>query len=83
MDVYHILVIVLSVLLGIFLLFAIIAVIMVIKLIKSLRLIAGKGEQLVDAAEDIGNTLRRNVGATALLKMLLSFVMKSYKLKRK
>lgn len=83
MDVYHILVIVLSSLLGIFLLVSIIAVVMVIKLIKSLRLVIARGEQLVDAAEEIGNTFRRNAGAAALIKMLLSFVANTHKSKRK
>ena len=83
MDAYHILVIVLSSLLGIFLLVSIIAVVMVVRLIKSLRLIVAKGEQLVDAAEEIGNTFRRNAGAAELVKMLLSFVTGKYKSKRK
>ncbi len=83
MDAYHILVIVLSSLLGIFLLVSIIAVVMVVKLIKSLRLIVAKGEQLVDAAEEISNTFRHNAGAAALIKMLLSFVTSAHKAKRK
>ena len=83
MDAYHILVIVLSSLLGIFLILSIIAVAMVLRLIKSLRLIVAKGEQLVDAAEEIGNTFRHNAGAAALVKMLLSFVTDRYKSKRK
>ena len=83
MDAFQILVIVLSVLLGIFLIVSIIAVVMVLRLIKALRLIVLKGEQLVDAAEEIGNTFRRNAGGVALIKMLLSFITKMYKLKRK
>lgn len=74
MDSYDILVIILSVTLAIFLILAIIATSMVIKLLKSLQQIATKGEQLVDTAEEIGNTIRRNAGATALLKLLLSFI---------
>lgn len=76
MDAYNILVIVLSVLLGIFLVLSIAVVIGVLRLIKSLRQIVAKGEQLVDAAEEIGNTFKKNAGAAALLKMLLSFVAK-------
>lgn len=83
MDVYHILVIVLSVLLGIFLVLSIVAATMVVKLIKTLRQIVAKGEQLVDAAEEIGNTFRRNAGAAALIKMLVSFITKAYKSKNK
>jgi hypothetical protein len=73
MDAYNILVIVLSTLLGIFLILSIIAAVMVVRLIKTLRLIVAKGEQLVDAAEEIGNAFRKNAGAAALIRMVLSF----------
>lgn len=82
MDAYEILVIVLSVLLGIFLLVSIITVVLVMKLVQTLRQIVAKGEQLVDAAEQIGSTFRKNAGAAALLKMLLSFVAKANKYKK-
>lgn len=74
MDSYDILVIILSTFLAIFIALAIFATALVIKLLKSLQQIVEKGEQLVDTAEEIGNTIRRNAGATALLKLLLSFV---------
>lgn len=83
MDAYHILVIVLSVLLGIFLVLSIVAAALVVKLVKSLRQIVAKGEQLVDAAEEIGNTFRHNAGAAALVKMLLSFITNAHKSKNK
>lgn len=74
MDSYDILVIILSVTLAIFLILAIVATSMIIKLLQSLQGIVAKGEQLVDTAEEIGQTIRRNAGATALMKILLSFV---------
>jgi biopolymer transport protein ExbB/TolQ len=74
MDTYNILVIVLSVLLGIFLILSIVVVVAILRLVKSLKLIVAKGEQLVDAAEEIGSAFKKNAGAAALVKMLLSFV---------
>jgi cell division septal protein FtsQ len=71
---FDILVIVLSCLLGIFLILSIIAISLVLKLMKSLRQIVARGEQLVDSAEEIGETLRRNAGAAGLMRMLLTFV---------
>lgn len=71
---FEILVIALSVLLGIFLILSIIVVSMVLKLLASLRAIVAKGEQLVNSAEAIGETLRRNAGAASIVKMLMGFV---------
>ncbi len=83
MDAYGILVIVLSVLLGIFLILSIAVVIGVLKLVRALRQIVARGEQLVDAAEDIGKAFRKNAGAAALVKTLLSFVGNVQKSKHK
>ncbi len=71
---FDVLVIVLGSLLGIFLILSIIAVSLVLRLLKSLRQIATKGEQLVDSAEELGETLRRNAGAAGMLRMLLKFM---------
>jgi hypothetical protein len=71
---FDILVIILSATLAIFLILSIIAVSMVLKLLGSLRAIVAKGEYLVDSAEELTDTLRRNAGAVGLLKMLLKFV---------
>lgn len=71
---FDILVITLSCLLGIFLIISIVAAVSVLKLLKSLRQIVAKGEQLVDSAEAIGETLRRHAGAAGLVQMLLKFV---------
>lgn len=71
---FDILVIVLGCLLGIFLILSIISAVLILKLIKSLREIVAKGEQLVDSAEAIGETLRRNAGAVNIIKLLMSFM---------
>lgn len=82
MDAFEILVIVLSILLGIFLVLSIVVVSMVIGLVKALRDIVAKGEQLVDSAEQLAQTLKKNAGATAILKTLMGFVTKVSKSKR-
>ncbi len=74
MDAYGILVIILSITLAVFLILFIILVTQVMRLVQSLRQIVAKGEQLVDTAEDIGTTLRKNAGAAMLVKMLTKFV---------
>jgi hypothetical protein len=71
---FDILVIVLSCLLGIFLILSIITAVLILKLVKALREIVAKGEQLVDSAEAIGETLRRNAGAVNVVKLLMSFM---------
>jgi membrane protein implicated in regulation of membrane protease activity len=71
---FDILVIVLSCLLGIFLIISIVSAVLVYKLVKSLRQIVAKGEQLVDSAEALGETLKRNAGAVGILKLVMKFV---------
>jgi len=71
---FDILVIVLSCLLGIFLILSIISVALVIKLVKSLRQIVAKGEQLVDGAEELAETLKRNAGALGIMRLIMKFV---------
>lgn len=83
MDAFEILVIVLSILLGIFLTLSIVVVSMVIGLVKALREIVAKGEHFVDSAEKLTETLRRNAGAAAIVKTLMSFVTKATNSKRK
>jgi hypothetical protein len=73
---YNILVISLSCLLGIFLIISIITSVLIYKLVKSLRAVVAKGEHLVDSAEQIGDTLRRNAGAVSLLKLVMQFIHK-------
>lgn len=71
---FDVLVIVLSCLLGLFLILSIITVSVVLKLVKSLRMIVQKGEHLVDSAEALGETLKRNAGAVGVLKLIMRFV---------
>ncbi|HEY4160692.1 MAG TPA: hypothetical protein VGM08_01390 [Candidatus Saccharimonadales bacterium] len=71
---FDILVIVLSCLLGIFLILSITTAVLILKLVKALREIIAKGEHLVDNAEAIGETLRRNAGAVSMVKLLMSFM---------
>jgi ethanolamine transporter EutH len=71
---FDILVIVLSCLLAIFLVISIISALLVLKLVKALRQIIAKGEHLVDSAEALGDTLRRNAGAVSILKLVMKFV---------
>jgi hypothetical protein len=71
---FDILVIVLSCLLGLFLILSIISAVLVLKLVKSLRNIVAKGEHLVDSAEMLGETLKRNAGAVGILRLVMKFV---------
>ncbi len=71
---YEILVLVLSATLAIFLILSVIAVSLVLKLLGSLRAVVAKGEHIVDSAEELTDTLRRNAGAVGLLKVLMRFV---------
>lgn len=71
---FEIIVIILSVTLLTFLILSIILVSMVLKLIASIRLIVAKGEQLVDTAGAIGETLKQHAGAAGIVKTLMSFV---------
>lgn len=73
---FDVLVIVLSCLLGLFLILAIAAVVAMVKLVHSLRQIVAKGEQFVDSAEALSDTLRRNAGAAQLVRMLFKLVNK-------
>ena len=80
---FDILVIALGVLLGLFLILSIIAISSILKLLKALRMIVAKGEQLVDSAEAIGETLKRNAGAVGMVRMLLKFVASLNNMKHK
>ena len=71
---FDILVITLSCLLGIFLILAIITAVVILRLVAALRAIVAKGEQLVDSAEAIGETLRQHAGAVSVAKVLMHFV---------
>ncbi|MGB4799939.1 MAG: hypothetical protein WBP03_00235 [Candidatus Saccharimonadales bacterium] len=82
MNTYDILVIVLSVLLGIFLILSVVIAVLVYKLVRSLREIASKGGELVDRVEEVGQTFAKNAGAVSLLKMLMKFIATANKARR-
>lgn len=73
---FDILVIVLSCLLAIFLIISITTAVLVLKLVKSLRAVVAKGEHLVDSAEDLADTFKRNAGAVGLIRLLMKFLKK-------
>jgi hypothetical protein len=79
---FDILVIVLSCLLGIFLILSIISAVLVLKLVKSLRQVVAKGEQLVDGAEELAETFKRNAGAVGILRLVMKFVSAMNKAKK-
>lgn len=82
-DAYNILVIGLSILLAIYLILSIIVTVLVMRLVRSLREAVAKGEQLIDSAEAIGDTLRRNAGAVGIVRVLLHFLNSSKSTRRK
>lgn len=71
---FDVLVIVLSSLLGIFLILSIASVVAILKLVASLRAIVAKGEQIVDNAEALSETLRAHSGAVSIIKLFASLV---------
>lgn len=71
---FEVLVIALSCLLGIFLILSIIVVILILRLVTALRQIVAKGEQLVDSAEAISETFRRNAGAVSIVRVLMNVI---------
>jgi CHASE3 domain sensor protein len=82
MTSYDILVVILSIALAIFLTLGIVCLTLAIKLLNSIKQVIAKGEHLVDSAEALSETLRRNAGAAGLLKMLMSFVNTVSKIKK-
>ncbi len=79
---FDILVIVLSSLLGLFLILSIICIALVLKLVGSLRRVVAKGENLVDNVEEIGETIRNNVGAVSVLRLFSQFAKIMNKVKK-
>lgn len=59
----HILLIILSSFLGLFLLLGITLLIMIIVLVRRLQTVASKAESMVDTAAEIGQSLRKTVGS--------------------
>lgn len=73
---FDVIVIILSVFLFIYLVLSIVVLSMVLKLVKSLRAVVAKGEHIVDNAEELTDTLRRNAGAVNVIKLLMQFMNK-------
>lgn len=71
---FDILVIGLGCLLAIFLILSIIVTVLIMRLVSALREVVAKGEQLIDSAESIGETLRRNAGAVGIVRVLMHFM---------
>lgn len=71
---FDVLVILLSVLLAIYLILSIFVVVMVMRLVMALRQIIAKGEQFVENAEAFSETLRRNAGGVAIVRLLMHFL---------
>ncbi len=61
----------------------IVAGVMLVKLVKALRQIAEKGEELVETAEGIGETIRDNMGAAGLLHTFAQLVKLASKANKK
>lgn len=80
---FNILVFTLGCLLGIFLILSIVVVILILRLVSALRQVVAKGEQLVDNAEAIGETLRKNAGAVGIVRTLFELTRMASKYKRK
>lgn len=76
---FDVIVIILSVFLFIYLVLSVVVLSMVLKLVKSLRAVVAKGEHIVDSAEELTDTLRRNAGAVNLIKLLMQFMNKKDK----
>lgn len=70
----HILVIVLSVFLALFLVLAIVAVVQLLRLIKTLNHLAQKAEKIVNTAENVGDVFRHAAGPAAALRLVYNIV---------
>ncbi len=73
----HILVIILSCMLALFLLLSIIVLVMIIQVINRIKHIAERAEDLADKAEAVGEFFQKTAGPAALLKAL-SRIARSY-----
>jgi hypothetical protein len=66
----HILVVILSVFLALFLLLGIIVAVQVIRLLKVVSHIAHKAEAVIDSAESVGTIFKNAAGPLALVRVL-------------
>lgn len=70
----QILVVVLASALAIFLILGIVLAVLVIRLLQTLRVVAGKAEQLVESAEAVGEVFKRVAGPVGIFKFVRSIV---------
>lgn len=70
MDAFEILVVILSVLLGIFLVLAIAATVFFLKLIKNIKQISDKAVSLVDSASSVAETVKKAAAPTVVAKFI-------------
>ena len=70
MDAFEILVVILSVLLGIFLVLAIAATVFFLKLIKNIKQISDKAVSLVDSARSVAQTVKTPAAPTVLAEFI-------------
>lgn len=82
-DAFSVIVIILSVTLFVFLILAIILIVYIIRLVKMLRLLADKGENLVNKAEEISEGIRESAQAVSLLRIVSTAVRLISKAKRR
>lgn len=66
----HILVIILSSALALFLLLAIVVAILAIQLVQTLRRIAGRAEHIVQTAESMGDVIRNTAGSWGVVRFI-------------
>lgn len=79
---FDVLVIVLSVLLGLFLILAIIAISFILKLVASIKRIVARGEQVIQSAESAAEMFKHAAGPLGAFKMLTHLVEMIAKAKR-
>jgi len=71
---FDILVIVLSVLLGLFLILAIVTISLILKVVASVRRVVAKGEQVIDSAEAAAEMFKNAAGPLGALKTFAQII---------
>ena len=80
---FDILVIVLSVLLGLFLILSIAIAVFVLKVVGSVKRVVAKGEQVIDSAEAAADMFKNAAGPLGALRTIMNIVNTVSKHKRK
>lgn len=71
---FDVLVIILSVLLGIFLILAIVASLVVIKIVRTVKRVVEKGEKVIDSAEAATEMFKNAAGPLGAVKMVTGII---------